>query len=90
MMAIESGGAGCGFAAPGVRRPLFRAPASLFVALGFLVPGGCTGISVEPSCPEEMVVGESRPLKANEQNEGAMPWYLWEVKPVDAGTIAEA
>ena len=47
--------------------------------------GGCTGISVEPSCPNELAVGESGAVRANETNPGAIPTYLWEVFPSSAG-----
>ena len=67
-----------------------RARLSISAALCAVVLGGCTGISVEPSCPTEMVVGESGTLKANQKNEGGIPKYLWEAIPAEAGTIAEA
>ncbi len=57
--------------------------------LGGLLLTGCTGISVEPSCPTELVVGDSGTLKANEKDEGAVPKYEWKVLPETAGTIAE-
>ncbi len=42
-----------------------------------------------PSCPDELEVGESRAVAANETNPGAIPTYLWEVLPSDAGTFAD-
>ena len=48
---------------------------------------GCTSISIEPSCPTELRVGESGPVEANEQNPGGIPAYRWEVLPPQAGTF---
>ena len=50
--------------------------------------GGCTRISVEPSCPNELAVGESGAVQANETNPGAIPTYLWETFPSSAGEFA--
>ena len=55
---------------------------SLMVSLG-----GCMRIWIEPSCPASLPVGESGPVKANEQNPGAVPTYRWEVFPAEAGTF---
>ena len=49
---------------------------------------GCTGISVQPSCPADLRVGESGELDANELNPGQIATYQWEVSPADAGTIS--
>jgi hypothetical protein len=49
--------------------------------------GGCTSISIEPTCPEELAVGESGTVRANEKNPGAIATYLWEVFPPDAGVF---
>jgi hypothetical protein len=51
--------------------------------------GGCTGISVAPSCPNELRVGESAPLLANEINPGAIAKYLWEVVPPQVGQVTD-
>lgn len=48
---------------------------------------GCTAISVAPTCPEELQVGESGAVAANEVNPGAIPKYHWSVIPSDAGTF---
>ena len=56
--------------------------------VGLTVSGGCTAISIQPSCPASLRVGESGEVHANEQNPGGMPTYLWEVIPADAGTFA--
>ena len=74
----------------GARRRFVPARYAVSAAIGAVILSGCTGISVEPSCPTEMVVGESGTLEANEKNEGAIPKYLWEAIPAEAGTIAEA
>ena len=47
----------------------------------------CTGISVQPSCPASLRVGESGTVQANEVDPGAIPRYQWEVIPDDAGTL---
>ena len=52
-----------------------------------VILGGCDSISIEPSCPAELAVGESGTVAANEQNPGAIPTYLWQVFPPDAGTF---
>ncbi len=46
---------------------------------------GCARISVAPSCPSELEIGESATLEANEQNPGAIPTYKWDVFPSEAG-----
>jgi len=63
-----------------------------FVALAAacLLIGACSGISIEPACPEELRVGESGPVFANAENEGAIATYKWEVFPAGAGTFADA
>ena len=53
-----------------------------------LTVAGCTAISIAPSCPEELTVGESGPIEANQHDEGGIPTYLWEVFPATAGTVA--
>lgn len=60
-----------------------------FALLALLAPGGCTGISVAPSCPNELQVGESAPLLANETNPGAIAEYLWEVIPPQLGQVTD-
>jgi len=51
---------------------------------------GCTAISIQPTCPSELAVGESGSVAANENDPGAIPTYLWEVLPSGAGTFANA
>lgn len=51
---------------------------------------GCTRISVDPTCPEELAVGEAGTVAANARDAGAAPDYLWEVFPETAGTFADA
>ncbi len=63
---------------------------AVLAAFGAVFLSGCAGISVEPSCPTELVVGEMGTLLANEKNEGAIAKYSWEVMPTDAGIIADA
>jgi len=70
-----------------MKRSTYRHPALTLVAL--LTLGGCTGISVAPSCPNELQVGESAPLLANEINPGAIAKYLWEVIPPQLGQVTD-
>lgn len=42
-----------------------------------------------PTCPDVLEVGESRAVRANETDPGAIPTYLWEVLPANAGTFAD-
>lgn len=48
---------------------------------------GCTSISIQPSCPNELAVGESGRVAANELNPGEIATYLWQVFPPDAGSF---
>jgi hypothetical protein len=57
--------------------------------LGVLGFGGCTGISIAPSCPNELQVGDSAPLLANEINPGEIAKYLWEVIPPQVGRATD-
>lgn len=54
-------------------------------ALITLVFQGCTGISIQPSCPRELQVGGSGRVAANEVNPGAIATYRWEAIPAEAG-----
>ncbi len=61
-------------------------------ALTFIVSqaaGGCTGISIAPSCPNELQVGESAPLLASEINPGEIAEYFWEVIPPQIGRVTD-
>lgn len=60
-----------------------------WAALMLSMLAGCTGISVAPACPEELEVGQSVAVRANEENPGAIPTYTWEVFPSQAGTFAD-
>lgn len=51
------------------------------------ITGGCTGISIAPSCPNELQVNESAPLLANEINPGAVAQYSWTVDPPNIGRV---
>jgi hypothetical protein len=59
----------------------------MLMVLALLTAAGCTAISVAPSCPGELAVGESGVVDANERNPGEIPTYSWSVFPFDAGTI---
>ncbi len=63
-----------------------------WIAVAIIAPpaiGGCTRISVDPTCPEELTIGESGPVAANETHPGAIATYFWEVSPSQAGTFAD-
>ncbi|MCH8148339.1 MAG: hypothetical protein IH987_10150 [Planctomycetes bacterium] len=64
-------------------RALTRRLSFILVALC----AGCTSISIQPSCPNELTVGESGQVAANETNPGAIATYLWQVFPPDGGTF---
>lgn len=70
-----------------MKRSAYAHPALPFFVL--LAAGGCTGISVAPSCPNELQVNESAPLLANEINPGEIAEYLWEVLPPQVGRVAD-
>lgn len=65
-----------------------RAVTICLIVLGVLSVScltGCGRISIAPSCPDRLEVGQSGVVSANEQNPGAIPTYRWEVLPSDAG-----
>lgn len=62
---------------------------SVFASLTGLI-ASCTAISIQPSCPGTMQVGEIGELQANEQNPGGIPRYLWELFPANRGTLGRA
>lgn len=70
-----------------MKRPKYQHPALALLTL--LAPGGCTGISIAPSCPNELQVNESAPLLANEINPGAIAKYFWEVIPPQVGKVTD-
>lgn len=51
--------------------------------------GGCTSISIAPSCPNELQVDESGLVLANEDNPGAIAKYFWEVIPSEVGQVTD-
>ncbi|MCG3131320.1 MAG: hypothetical protein FLDDKLPJ_02110 [Phycisphaerae bacterium] len=52
--------------------------------------GGCyEAISIQPSCPAELAVGESGSLQSGARNAGQIATFLWEVFPAEAGRIAD-
>jgi len=70
-----------------MKRLTYLHPALAFIVL--IAHGGCTSISIAPSCPNELRVNESAPLLANEANPGAIAKYLWEVIPPEAGQVTD-
>lgn len=60
----------------------------LLACVWVAAPIACTGISIDPTCPETLQVGESGEIHANELNPGGIASYLWEVFPEGAGTFA--
>jgi hypothetical protein len=51
--------------------------------------GGCFKISINPTCPATVSVGDTGDLVANEVDPGAIPTYLWEAFPATAVQIAD-
>jgi hypothetical protein len=49
----------------------------------------CTAISIAPSCPNELRVGESAPLLANELTPGEIATYSWIVDPPSVGQVGD-
>ncbi len=75
---------------PAAMSSTFRWCAGLCCGLGCVLAAcGCTRISVAPTCPEALVVGESGPVDANEMTPGAIATYTWEVFPSTAGTFTD-
>ena len=61
----------------------------VFCAALVLTNAACGRISIAPTCPSELQIGESGAVRANATNPGAIPTYQWEVIPSSAGTLAE-
>ncbi len=59
------------------------------VGVALMAVVGCTAISIQPSCPKQLDVGETGGLSANQLMPGAVPTYLWTVEPATAGTITD-
>jgi hypothetical protein len=55
-----------------------------------LAASGCTKISISPSCPSQMAVGESAVVDGHVVNPGAIPAYLWRAIPAGAGSFDDA
>ena len=55
----------------------------------FLSLLGCGRISIAPSCPPDLRVGDGGTVDANVQDPGAIPKYLWQVIPSDMATLDE-
>lgn len=73
-----------------LQRPKKNLPRTLPVLGALLLLGGCTGISIAPSCPNELEVGASGVVAANVINPGAIPEYQWTANPADAGTFEDS
>lgn len=83
------------------RRPVFERRTSNFVLLRrfslqssvfsllLCLATSCTAISIAPSCPNELRIGESAPLLANELTPGAIATYSWVVDPPFVGTVRD-
>ena len=69
-------------------RSLVSLPLHALIAALSLI-AGCTGISIAPSCPNELQVGESAPLLADELHPGAIAKYTWEVIPSYIGRVVD-
>ena len=59
------------------------------VIAAFGIAGCISGISIAPSCPNELQVNESAPVLANEINPGAIAKYFWEVIPPQVGRVID-
>ncbi len=59
------------------------------ISVALMGVAGCTGISIAPSCPNELQVNESAPVLANEINPGAVAKYFWDVTPVQIGRVTD-
>lgn len=57
----------------------------MLVCAAAWIPGCGPMISVAPTCPQELQIGDSGPVRANEVNPGAIPLYRWDVEPATAG-----
>ena len=73
-----------------VRCATIRGYLRFCLALWVCIFSGCTAISIAPTCPNELLVGESGPVRANEENPGGIATYLWEVFPANAGSFADS
>lgn len=55
-----------------------------------LTAGGCyQPISIQPSCPAELTVGETGRLLSNVKNAGQSASFQWDVTPTDIGQISQ-
>ena len=66
------------FSARAIMRPLLA-------LLPLLV--GCEGISIAPSCPNSLMVGETGDVFAQVIDPGSIPFYFWEAIPDTAGVF---
>lgn len=62
----------------------------LIASVTVLMAAGCDAISIAPSCPTTLGVGESATVQANERNAGAIGTFRWEVVPAGAGVFGNA
>lgn len=65
------------------------------IAVGSLVlllgGSGCfQPIGVDPTCPEQMTVGETEPLVSNVTSPGFIATFQWTADPETAGTFEDA
>lgn len=59
------------------------------VVASCVLVAGCTGISIAPSCPNELQVNESKPLLANEVHPGEIARYFWEVSSPQVAQVLD-
>jgi hypothetical protein len=70
----------------GKKAPAWRAAGWIVAAfLPGLLAASCESISVAPTCPAELRVGESGPVMAHEMNPGAIARYQWQVIAPELG-----
>jgi len=76
-----------------LERGAFRRARRLMLTLGAILPvasSGCyQGISIRPSCPAQLEVGQTGQLLSGASNAGQIATFLWEVVPADAGDIGD-
>jgi hypothetical protein len=70
---------------------MFRVPVvhAIAATLAVIMMAGCKEpITIDPTCPSSLRVGETGPVRSNVSNPGGIPEYTWEVFPPDAGQFA--
>jgi len=61
--------------------------AVMAIAQAVFLGAGCFKISVAPTCPADLAVGDTGTVAANPTTPGAIATYRWEVSPTTAGSF---